>query len=223
MGVEAKNLFHILEISMIRAFEQVLLAVLFCISTVSLAQEERIAEAVVEPADASKLESPKPTARAITVSVSLVDDNTIITGTLTETNSFSIKTAFGVAELPLSEVAGVRFPRNDDTSTTVVMLNGDSITGATDVKFATVETTWGSAKINGQSIASMLMVPGLTWQSTDVLGTKRWQLIEAPRNQPPTGGVQPARPGVPLPLGAPRTTAQPAIGQPAGQPIRINN
>lgn len=224
---------------MIKAFTRTLLALLFCAPSISFAQEEGIAEAVAEATPTSATESPKPSVRSITVSVSLVDDSTIITGTLTETNSVSIKTAFGVAELPLTEVAGIRFPRNEDTSTTVVMLNGDSITGATDLKFANVETTWGNAKINGQSISSMLMVPGLTWQSADVLGSKRWQLVEAPRGQPqptlglPTLGAQPAgsaRAGGGL-QPTPRTTGQPGNSQPGvqpnflpnAQPIRINN
>ncbi len=162
-------------------FQSLILLATFCILAPTRAQEEAIAEAApalpTKPtppsfgsaAARSDEASSQPQARQITVAVSLVDDSTIITGTLTETTSLSIKTAFGLAELPLNEVAGVRFPRGDDTSTTVVMLNGDSITGATDLKFAQVETTWGSAKINGQNIASMMMVPGLVWQSTDVL------------------------------------------------------
>jgi hypothetical protein len=162
------------------------------------------------------------------VAVSLVDDNTVLTGTLSDTTSIPIKTAFGVAELPLSEVAGIRFPRNEDSSTTVVMLNGDSITGATDLKFAQVETTWGSAKINGQNIASILMVPGLTWQSSDVLGSKRWQLIEAPRNQPAAqaGSSAPGNPSGAANPGTPRPgTSTPQAnrpGQPAGPVIRSN-
>lgn len=188
------------------------------------AQDEPIAQAVPEspkPAVAASEAQSKPTVRPITVSVSLVDDATTITGTLTETTTLSIKTAFGIAELPLNEVAGVRFPRGDDTSTTVVMLNGDSITGATDLKFATVDTSWGSAKINGQSIASMMMVPGLAWQSVDVLGSKRWQLIEAPRTtgqssklgnapigQPSTGTVLPQASSGPAGTALPRASSQ---------------
>lgn len=174
----------------------ILSAVLFASPTLN-AQDEPIAQAVPESAKptASGEAQSKPTVRPITVSVSLVDDSTTITGTLTETTSLSIKTAFGIAELPLNEVAGVRFPRGDDTSTTVVMLNGDSITGATDLKFATVETSWGSAKINGQSIASMMMVPGLAWQSVDILGSKRWQLIEAPRSATQPGKSSSSLPG----------------------------
>ncbi|MBX3420974.1 MAG: hypothetical protein KF752_05380 [Pirellulaceae bacterium] len=178
------------------------------------AQEEAIAEAVPQTgaaASAASNSGVSSVVRPITVTASLTDDATAITGTLSDTNTLSIKTAFGLAELPLSEVAGVRFPRAEDTSTTVVMLNGDSITGATDVKFITIETVWGSAKINGQSIASMLFVPGLAWQSVDVLGSQRWQLVERPRVTP----VQPGAniPGQPNPAQGPsRVPVQPAPG-----------
>lgn len=200
-----------------------ILAAWLCLPTISFAQEDEIAEAVAT-APKAEAQDAKPAARPITVAVSLVDDNTVITGTLTDTTSIGIKTAFGVAELPLSEVAGLRLPRNDDTSTTVVMLNGDSITGATDLKFANVETTWGTARINGQNIASMLMVPGLTWQSVDVLGSKRWQLVETPRNQQPGTNPPGSRPGNLQTEPIRPSSGLPSIGQPViGQPIRINN
>lgn len=163
-------------------FKTLIIATVLAIGPSLLAQDEPIAEAVAnQESKVTSEANSQPKARPITVSVGLVDDSTTITGTLTETTSLNIKTAFGIAELPLNEVAGVRFPRGDDSSTTVVMLNGDSITGATDLKFVNVETSWGSAKINGPAIAGMMMVPGLSWQSIDVLGSKRWQLVEAPR------------------------------------------
>lgn len=165
-------------------------ATLVAFVTVSLqAQDEAIAEAVATDDIASaeiaerdrdldsRIATSEPTIRPLTVSATLTD-RSIITGTLLDSTSVSIKTAFGEASLPLSEVAGIRFPASDDTSTTVVMLNGDSITGATDLKFINVETTWGSAKINGQSIANMLFVPGLAWNSTEGLGGRRWALTE---------------------------------------------
>lgn len=157
-------------------------------ANVSFAQEteEAIATAVAE-ATPSKV-------RPLTVATGLIDD-TIITGTLMDSTSITIKTAFGEASIPLSEVAGIRFPAAEDTSTTIVMLNGDSITGATDLKFASVETTWGSAKINGQNIANMLFVPGLQWQAVNGLAGKRWNLSEANKPAPPPAqqnNVQPA-------------------------------
>lgn len=188
------------------------------VASVGHSQEADVGEAIAEaaPATASK---PTPdasaaAARPITVAVSLVDETVGITGTLSDTNTLSIKTAFGSAELPLSEVAGIRFPRGDDTATTVVMLNGDSITGATDVKFINVETTWGSAKINGQNIAAMLFVPGLAWQSQDVLGSKRWILIESQRANTTLPGVPGAVPGQPGAISANSLPGQPTTGQP---------
>ena len=59
------------------------------------------------------------------------------------------------------------------------MLNGDSITGATDVKNVTVETEWGMAQVNGQNISSILFVPGLSWTASDGLNGKRWSLVNA--------------------------------------------
>ncbi len=59
------------------------------------------------------------------------------------------------------------------------MLNGDSITGASDIRTVTIETEWGTAKINGENLASMLFVPGLQWQSIAGLNGNRWSLIEA--------------------------------------------
>ncbi|MFO1065943.1 MAG: hypothetical protein U0892_18935 [Pirellulales bacterium] len=115
--------------------------------------------------------------RPLTVSVLLLRD-TVITGVLTDSTQLMLKTAFGEASIPLTEVAGVRFPSAQDTSTTVVMLNGDSITGASDVKAVTVETEWGTAKINGQNIASMQFVPGLEWQNVNGLNGQRWTLVE---------------------------------------------
>ncbi len=190
----------------------IMAAIFVAISPLANAQDEAIADAVatdeIATAQSTNQEEgqtddsiarSEPTVRPLTVSATLTD-RSIITGTLLDSTSISIRTAFGVASLPLSEVAGIRFPAADDTSTTVVMLNGDSITGATDLKFISVETTWGSAKINGQSIGNMLFVPGLAWDATEGLGGRRWVLKEktapsAQQQQNPVqtaGGTRPA-------------------------------
>lgn len=179
-------------------------------SRVAFSQDEAIAEAVAEATPAAQV-TPKSKVRPLTVAAGLVDD-TVITGTLIDSTSISIQTAFGEASIPLSEVAGIRFPAGEDVSTTVVMLNGDSITGATDLKFANVETTWGSARINGQNITTMLFVPGLRWESSRGLGGNRWSLIESsPQNNPvrQASGTGPAQP----------SQTQPATSQPSGQRI----
>jgi hypothetical protein len=116
-------------------------------------------------------------ARPLSVTVGL-SSNATIEGTLTDTNQLQMQTSFGTASIPLSEVAGIKFASANDATTTVVMLNGDSITGATDVKLITVETEWGTASINGPSISSIMFVPGLTWNPQDGLNGKRWSLAD---------------------------------------------
>ena len=127
--------------------------------------------------------------RPLTVSIQLLRSDLVLTGALTDSTLLALRTAFGEASIPLSEVAGVRFPTGQDTSTTVVMLNGDSITGASDVKSVSVETEWGSAKVNGENISSMLFVPGLEWQSSKGLNGTRWGLTEAKAK--PAAGAAP--------------------------------
>lgn len=133
--------------------------------------------------------------RPLTISAQLLRTDMVITGALVESTTIVLKTAFGEASIPLAEVAGVRFPAGQDTSTTVVMLNGDSITGASDVKSVTVDTEWGTAKINGENVLSMMFVPGLEWQSINGLNGARWTLTEAkakpnlPTLNPPGGSI----------------------------------
>ncbi|MFG0288944.1 MAG: hypothetical protein ACF8CQ_12250 [Rhodopirellula sp. JB044] len=161
----------------------------FSVTTPLHAQEVVKAEPIkAEPTEAKPISPAKasPTVRPLSVTVGLVTKNTI-EGTLTDTTQLQMQTSFGTASIPLSEVAGVRFASADDATTTVVMLNGDSITGATDVKLITVETEWGTASINGPSIASIMFVPGLTWNSQSGLNGKRWTLSDDKATQSSTG------------------------------------
>ncbi|GAA5506949.1 hypothetical protein [Novipirellula caenicola] len=132
--------------------------------------------------------------RPLSVSVDLIS-KTVIKGTLTDTTQLDMQTSFGVANIPLSEVAGIKFASAEDASTTVVMLNGDSITGATDVKLVTVETEWGIATINGSSIGSILFVPGVDWNPQSGLNGKRWNLASEPKE--PVAAQAPAKPQAP--------------------------
>ena len=137
---------------------------------VPVAEPVPIAVAVAEPTKSSS-------ARPLSITVTLLSD-TVLSGTLTDTREVMMKTSFGEATIPLSEVAGIRLASSDDAMTTVVMLNGDSITGATDIQKLIVETEWGTATINGTSVGSVLFVPGLSWNSLSGLNGKRWSLVD---------------------------------------------
>jgi hypothetical protein len=170
-----------------------------------------VAEPVAEETEAPSDSTPAPAAaRPLSVTVTLLSE-TVLAGTLTDTREVVMKTSFGDATIPLSEVAGIRFASSDDAMTTVVMLNGDAITGATDIQKLIVETEWGTATINGSSVGSVLFVPGLTWNSQAGLNGKRWTLVDSKVAAPPA-------PAEPQPV-----TIQNGIryqnGVPFGQPV----
>ncbi|TWU03481.1 hypothetical protein [Neorhodopirellula pilleata] len=156
-----------------------------------------------EPTRAKPLSPANPTVRPLSVTVGLVSADEI-EGTLTDTTQLQMQTSFGTASIPLSEVAGIRFASANDATTTVVMLNGDSITGATDVKLITVETEWGTASINGPSITSIMLVPGLKWNPQSGLNGNRWSLSDEKEETPPA----PKPSATPAP--APRSTPVPS-------------
>lgn len=160
--------------------------------------------AKAEPTKAKPASPATPAVRPLSVTVGLVS-GAAIEGTLTDTTQLQMQTSFGTASIPLSEVAGVRFASADEATTTVVMLNGDSITGATDVKLITVETEWGTASINGPSMASIMFIPGLKWNPQSGLNGKRWSLSDDTEETPP-----PAATSVATPAPAPRSNPVPS-------------
>ncbi|MDZ4848941.1 MAG: hypothetical protein SGI77_06585 [Pirellulaceae bacterium] len=156
--------------------------VLFAADDVAKAVEVNPSDAPAKKSAGTPIENLKSSVRPLNVTVD-VNNNTPIAGTLVEVDVLLIKTAFGEASVPLSEIAGIRFPQGDDVSTSVVMLNGDSITGATDVRMITVDTDWGTAKVNGSSVRSILFVPNLAWTSSPGISGKRWALQDAAKAQ----------------------------------------
>ena len=165
-----------------------------CVAATAIAAMSLTTSAYAQEANTEKkVAVAKPVARAVakptkvrplSVNIELIS-KTKINGTLTDTSALEMRTSFGIASIPLSEVAGIRLASADNASTTVVMLNGDSVTGATDIKLMTVETEWGTATINGQNIASVLFVPGLTWNPQVGLNGKRWNLANTKTTKKP--------------------------------------
>ncbi len=152
--------------------------------------------APVATADSTKVSVPTaPTALPktaksgpVTVTVDLINGQRII-GSLTDLGAIPVRASWGPAEIPIPEVAGVKFATSDDPTTTIIMNNGDSITVATDLKNVTVDTEWGQAKINGSAILSMLFIPDLKWTASMGLNGKRWSLVDAKATTPPTGST----------------------------------
>jgi hypothetical protein len=157
-------------------------ALLIASSTTFVAAQEKEATAKAVGVPAATIGKMNP----ITVTVELIGGQKI-NGTLTEVTMLPIRAAFGEASVPLSEVAGVKLASAEDSSTTIIMKNGDSITGATDLKVLAVDTEWGSAKINGSSVTSILLLPDLKWNATVGLNGRRWSLVDGKASGSPTG------------------------------------
>ncbi|WP_286765043.1 MULTISPECIES: hypothetical protein [Rhodopirellula] len=202
-------------------FHLLMAAALAVVSVSAHAQDEeppKASPAKAEPTKAAPVKDAalSSKARPLSVTVGLVNDSKI-EGTLTDTTQLQMQTSFGTASIPLSEVAGIRFASANDATTTVVMLNGDSITGATDVKLITVETEWGTASINGPSIASLMFVPGLSWNPSDGLNGKRWNLSDIQKKDalPPPSTNPPNTPSTrPSGTQRPAAVSSPSFNQP---------
>lgn len=132
------------------------------------------------------------------VTITLLDGMKLV-GELTEVDQWTMKTSFGTTNLPLSTVAGMRMAQEGSAVTTVVLHNGDNLTGAVQLDLVVIQTEWGRAEINGNHIASILFTPGLKWTSETGLNGMRWRLVadEPPRPAPvaPVVPGQPVRPG----------------------------
>ncbi len=132
-------------------------------------------------------------AAALSVTLQLNVGNAELRGTLLSSPEFSMKTSFGELMIPMSQVAGVKMAGDGNTSTTVVMHNGDSVTGAWDLDRLELQTEWGTATVDGTAINSILFVPDMAWVSETGQAGTRWELLSKPKADeatPPPGNVK---------------------------------
>jgi hypothetical protein len=150
------------------------------------------------------------------VTVALID-GTKLSGELTEVDQWNMKTSFGTTNLPLSTVAGIRMAQEGNAMTTVVLHNGDNLTGAVQIDLVVIQTEWGRAEIQGNHVASILFTPGLKWINEAGLNGMRWKLVtdEPPRPAPAAGqpGARPGTPGQPQLRPGVQPVFQPGIRQ----------
>ena len=200
--------------------------VLFFLAGVIYAQDAPVPTAIpvsatpVPAASTTVTRSPGTIARKLqpqSVTIALLDGMKL-SGELTEVDQWNMKTSFGTTNLPLSTVAGMRMAQEGNAMTTVVLHNGDNLTGAVQLDQVVIQTEWGRAEINGNHVASILFTPGLKWASETGLNGMRWKLVtdEPPRTVPAATGVpgqpgQPARPGTVA--NQPRPGVQPGVRQ----------
>ncbi|MEZ6089215.1 MAG: hypothetical protein R3C05_14530 [Pirellulaceae bacterium] len=111
--------------------------------------------------------------------IELIDDDRVLNGELLDTENLVVQTAFGPASIPLLKVLGIRMARSATDTTTIVLHNGDMITGQVDIRSLLIRTKWGKSEVNGANLASIYFDEGLTWESLDLLAGPRWTLVNA--------------------------------------------
>ena len=125
--------------------------------------------------------------------IELINDDRILNGVLLDLGDMRIQTAFGAADIPLSKILGIRLARDaaDATDvTTIVLRNGDMITGEVNINSLMIQTNWGRSELNGQNLASIFFEQGLAWQSLDLLAGPRWTLIKTEPDSQSTSSTE---------------------------------
>jgi hypothetical protein len=125
-------------------------------------------------ADSEGVLTPKLQPQSVTVV--LINGSTMV-GAISDADQWTMKTSFGTANLPLSAVAAIRMAQEGSATTTVVLHNGDSITGAVQFDQLAIQTEWGRAEILGTHVAQILFTPGFKWTSEPGLNGTRWKLV----------------------------------------------
>lgn len=143
--------------------------------------------------------------------IELIQDDRVLNGELLDIGDLHIETAFGMAAIPLKKVLGIRMARTASESTTVVLHNGDMITGQVDIKSLLVRTKWGKSEVNGSNLASIFFGKGLTWESLDLLAGPRWTLAQVKPSSSESSNNRSDAPAPPASEGgeAPASSKQP--------------
>lgn len=134
---------------------------------------------IAEPESRLRAADAKPQGQPLPVVIELLDDVRDLNGSLLDTNDLEVTTAFGVAKMPLDEVLGIRMARDESDTTTIVLHNGDIITGRVDIKNLLVQTSWGKSEVNGNNLASIFFDQGLSWKGLKLLAGEKWTLEKA--------------------------------------------
>jgi len=176
-----------------------LLAAFVCaiVPAAALAQEPTPADPIARaiPAERSGIAQARNTSDSdasvspLVATIELNGGDAPLRGQLISTPQVTVATSFGNVDVPLSEVAGIKVASANNPTTTVVLHNGDSITGACDVGRVDLRTEWGRAEVQGTSINTILFIEGVSWISDEALGGKRWQLLEQ-RGEKGTAGIK---------------------------------
>lgn len=123
-------------------------------------------------------------------------------GSPVDVDALKMASLFGEATIPLHTIAGIRFAQKPTEQSTVVLLNGDALTGEVNLTELKCVAEWGTAAVNVSHIVSVVFRPDLTWSSVPTPNGDRWQLKKTTgtnANGNSTGGNRTYPPGTTFP------------------------
>jgi hypothetical protein len=138
----------------------------------------------VTSASAQDADSP-PSERTIGGSMKMMLQNKLeLSGSPVNLEAIGMSSLFGEAKIPLHTIAGIRFAQGADEQTTVVLLNGDALTGDVNLSDIQFVSDWGEAKVSVAHLVSIVFRDDLAWSGVATPNGKRWRLTKLQRGQP---------------------------------------
>ena len=102
----------------------------------------------------------------------------VLSGTPIELDTVKVNSLFGEANLPLHTIAGVRFAQEANEQTTIVLQNGDVLTGELGIENLKFVSEWGEATVNVPHIRSIVFRSDLVWSPVSTANGTRWRLTK---------------------------------------------
>lgn len=115
-------------------------------------------------------------------------------GTPLELESIKMTSIIGEIDIPLHTIAGVKFPEKTGEPHTVVLHNGDSLTGDVQLNAVKIVSAWGEASVNSSELTHLVFGDDLRWTKDTSSNNGRWRLSRVTTPPPGTRSTSAARP-----------------------------
>jgi hypothetical protein len=120
-------------------------------------------------------------------------------GTPVEVEALKVNSLFGEASIPLHTIAGIRFAQAAGEQTTIVLQNGDVLTGEVGLQEIKFIADWGEAKVAISHLTSIVFREDLAWTGVSTPSGQRWRLTRIqPSSSSSTAGTVPAGSNTPV-------------------------
>ena len=98
-----------------------------------------------------------------------------LTGELGNVSEVKLQTKFGEANIPLSEVDGIKLHTDENDNAVVAFKNGDVVTGELKMDSLAITTDWGNASVKLASVETILLNKSGSFYQDSTDGKQRWR------------------------------------------------